>query len=224
LHKFILTPEIIHAWGDSIIPPEQCLIEWARQFQSKDKVALDIGAHVGDWAVDMADYSKEVHAFEAQTSTYKLLLANAKGYSNIWCHSGALCEKRGDVDLAIRSPDGGGSSVVLYALSKFGNSQGIVDLAVQQGRVALETVRAYTLDSCEIRNISFIKLDVEGAERLVLQGGVETLEASGWPLLIYEAWSQDWYQEEHEKLKAYIKSLGYRIRPVTWPDTYVAEK
>jgi FkbM family methyltransferase len=116
LHKFILTPEIIHAWGDSIIPPEQCLIEWARQFQSKDKVALDIGAHVGDWAVDMADYSKEVHAFEAQTSTYKLLLANAKGYSNIWCHSGALCEKRGDVDLAIRSPDGGGSSVVLYAL------------------------------------------------------------------------------------------------------------
>ena len=41
---------------------ESNLIEWSRQFCSKDKIMLDIGAHTGTYAISLADNCKEVFA------------------------------------------------------------------------------------------------------------------------------------------------------------------
>jgi FkbM family methyltransferase len=211
MHDFILNEAVFHAWSDRFIPPEQPIIEWARQFQSKDKVALDIGAHVGDWAVDMALYSAYVDAWEPQAKTFHLLQANCNRYSNIFCHKSALGnESKFGVKLYIPSADGGGSSLVRTPIHKFAPA---------------EDVTVNCLDAFGCTNISLIKIDVEGHECEVIAGGLGTLKASGWPRLIFEAWSYDWFAPEKARLMDYVKSLGYTVVPVSGNDwTFLAER
>ena len=59
------------------------LIEWCKQFCSKDKVFLDIGAHSGTYTISLADCAKEVYSFEPQKMTYYSL-----------CGSVALSDKQ----------------------------------------------------------------------------------------------------------------------------------
>ncbi len=209
LHRFALTPAIRHAWGDRDIPPEQPLIEWARQFQTHDTIALDIGAHVGDWAVDMAAHSKSVVAFEAQASTYALLLEYARPYTNVRCHHVALGALPGSADLLINAEDGGGSSVNATPLHV---------------HARVERVPVQQLDAYNLSDVGLVKIDVEGAERSVLEGAVETLRRSRWPKIIFEAWSYDWFVPQRAELMAYLAALRYRITRTTWPDTYIAER
>ena len=49
---------------------ESNLIEWCKQFCSKDKVFLDIGAHSGTYTISLSAYCKEVYSFEPQKMTY----------------------------------------------------------------------------------------------------------------------------------------------------------
>lgn len=204
-----ITPAIEAAWG-SKTPLEQPLIEWARQLQDPAKNVVDAGAHVGDWTVDMAAHSARVYAFEAQMSTYEMLLDNCRPYANITCHHVALSEHAGTTELRISTEDGGGSS--------------INHLPHNAGICRLERVATLPLDAFELRNISLLKLDVEGAEIDLVRGALQTLEASNWPKIIFEAWSYDWWLGRREELFRYLRGLGYRVLAVNWTDMYMAER
>ena len=45
---------------------EKNLIEWCKQFCKKDQNILDIGAHSGTYTISLADYCKNIYAFEPQ--------------------------------------------------------------------------------------------------------------------------------------------------------------
>ncbi len=207
-HDFILTPAIEHGWGGKV-PIEQPLIEWARQFQDKSKTAIDVGAHVGDWSVDMSQYSEDVHAFEAQRLTYGLLIANCSWYTNVQCHNMALSDEKGPATLHLVGRDGGKSSLLKTPIH--------VELSH-------EYVRMVPLDWYDIDNIALIKIDVEGHERQVIKGALKTLQRSGWPRIIFECWSYPWFTSQKAKLMDYIASLGYTVIPIDWPDMYLAER
>ena len=174
---------------------ESGLIEWCKQFCSPDKIFLDIGAHTGTYALSLANYSKHVHAFEPQKMTYYSLcggvaLSNLK---NVTCHNFGLGsqEQEGTMTLHIVSNDGGGSSVVPDT-EQFLNS---------------EEIQIKTLDSMNLENIGFIKMDVENNEEFVLQGGIETLKASNNPPIIFECNDR----EKYSSLFDFLEKLGYKI-------------
>ena len=48
---------------------ENNLIEWCKQFCSKDAIFLDIGAHTGSYAITLAPFAAKVLAFEPQRQT-----------------------------------------------------------------------------------------------------------------------------------------------------------
>ena len=52
---------------------ESGLIDWSKQFCSKDRIFLDIGSHTGTYAISLADHSAGVYAFEPQRMTYYAL-------------------------------------------------------------------------------------------------------------------------------------------------------
>jgi FkbM family methyltransferase len=176
---------------------ENQLIEWCKQFLKKDKVFLDIGAHSGTYSLSLADYCKEVWAFEPQKMTYYSLCGGValSNKRNITCKQIGLGSKDqvGYQTLNIVSSDGGGSS--LHSTS---------------GILCQETIEIVELDSFNIENIGFIKMDVEENEMFVLQGATETLRKSGWPTIIFES------NNENQELFNYIQiELNYRLMRIS---------
>jgi len=153
------------------------LIEWSKQFCNSSKIFLDIGAHTGTYAISLAPYSKSVMAFEPQRATYYALCGSvaASGLSDkVVCHQFGLGaeEQVGIQALKIVSNDGGGSSLAP---------------AENERVLREEAVEIRTLDSIDIRNVGFIKMDVENNELNVLRGALNTLRESGYPPILFES-------------------------------------
>jgi len=171
------------------------LIEWCKQFCHKDKVFLDIGAHSGTYSISLSAYAKHVYSFEPQKMTYYALCGSValSNKDNITCLQYGLGSKSqvGKQTLKIVSNDGGGSS--LHSTS---------------GILREEQIQLNTLDSFELTDIGFIKMDVEENELFVLQGAVQTLEKNQYPRILFES------NFENQPLFEFIKSIGYNIIPV----------
>jgi FkbM family methyltransferase len=174
---------------------ESHLIEWCKQFCRKDRVFLDIGAHTGTYSISLADACREVVSFEPQRATYYALCGSVclSNLTNITCHQFGLGseEQVGFQTLRIVSRDGGGSTI-----------QPTSDAVLRE-----ETIEIRTLDSLNLRDIGFVKMDVEENELYVLQGAKTTLRTSGFPPIVFES-----NKETNLPLFGYIEAeLGYQI-------------
>ena len=127
---------------------EKDLIEWCKQFCRKDQNILDIGAHSGTYTICLSDHCNHVYSFEPQKMTYYSLcgsvaLSNIKNTTCIKIGLGSD-DQVGMRILNIVSLDGGGSS-----------------LHTNHPVLETEEIEIRTLDSFNIENIGFIKIDVE---------------------------------------------------------------
>jgi len=172
---------------------EKDLIEWAKQFCSKDKNMLDIGAHSGTYSISLADDCKHIYAFEPQKMTYYSLCGSIalSNITNVTCINYGLGsdEQTGTKILNIVSLDGGGSTL-------HQNANQIL---------ATEEIQIRTLDSFYYDNIGFIKMDVEENELFVLQGAQDTLQRSNYPTILFES------NNTNTELFQYLKNLNYDI-------------
>lgn len=171
---------------------ENRLIQWAKQFCNKDKNFLDIGAHTGTYSICLAKYVKNVYCFEPQKMTYYALCGGValSGLTNIECYNVGLGSdhQKGSQKLNVISNDGGGSS-----------------MCDVQDVLREETINVITLDSLNISNIGFIKIDVEGNELDVLKGGINTIKQSCNPHILFES------NDHNTLLFDYITNeLGYK--------------
>ena len=91
--------------------------------------------------------------------------------------------------LNIVSLDGGGSTL-------HNNNNNIL---------GTEEIEIKTLDSYNIDNIGFIKIDVEDNELNVLKGSVMTLQKSNYPKILFES------NTINETLFNFLKNLNYNI-------------
>ena len=176
---------------------EKDLIEWCKQFCKKDQNILDIGAHSGTYTISLADYCNNVYSFEPQKMTYYSLCGSI-ALSNI---KNAVClnfglgtqDQVGKQTLNIISLDGGGST--LHA----NNNNNILQT---------EEIEIRTLDSFNIDNISFIKIDVENNELQVLMSSEDTLKRSNYPKILFEM------NENNIQLINFLEKINYNIIPV----------
>jgi len=173
---------------------EKNLIEWCKQFCSKDKNMLDIGAHSGTYTISLADNCKHVYSFEPQQMTYyalcgSVVLSNIKNVTCINYGLGSV-DQIGKQRLNIVSLDGGGSSI------HNDNNNNILKT---------EEIEIRTLDSFNLDNIGFIKLDVEENEYQTLQSALNTLKKSNYPIILFEM------NTINNELIEFLKNLNYDI-------------
>ena len=77
-----------------------------------------------------------------------------------------------------------------------------------------------TLDSFEITNIGFIRIDVNGKE--VLMGSLETLKNSNYPTILFKSCNEP--KNLRDDLFSYIYSIGYKIiNIINYSDMFLAE-
>lgn len=172
---------------------ENNLIEWCKQFCNKDKNMIDIGAHSGTYTISLANYCEHIYSFEPQKMTYyslcgSVVLSNIKNVTCINYGLGSF-EQVGNQTLNIVSLDGGGSSLHLT-----GNNV-----------LHKEEIEVKMLDSFNITNIGFIKIDVEDNELHVLLGAKNTLKNSNYPKILFEM------NNVNKQLMDFLTDLQYNI-------------
>lgn len=171
---------------------ENSLIEWCKEMGNLEKNMLDIGAHTGTYSIALSKYFNKVYAFEPQKMTYYALCGSValSNCENIECINYGLGsqEQVGRRDLNIISNDGGGST--------------ILDIS---NCIKKECISIRTLDSFNLKNIGFIKIDIEGNELNMIKGSINTLVESNNPSILFEN------NNNNKELFDFICELGYTI-------------
>ena len=133
-------------------------------------ILFDIGANVGDYSLLVASHhpSSTVYSFEPSEFTFNLLKDNTKLNSNIYPFQIAFGEETRQANLYSDKAGSGMASLFdrnLTAFSMNFNQSEIVNIVTLDDWVATNNITP-----------DYIKIDVEGAELLVLKDGIKTLE------------------------------------------------
>jgi FkbM family methyltransferase len=125
-------------------------------------VVLDCGANVGLFSIIAASKGATVHAFEPMKDILPHLVEAAEYYPTITPWEAAVSNENGTVEMHFPG-DGPGTA-----------SSFVLNAGCKTAKVETVTVDDF-LRSNGINRCDFIKADIEGAERLMLQGAQETL-------------------------------------------------
>ncbi len=187
------------------LPWESGIAKLIERFIKPGTIALDIGAHIGTHTVKMSQAVGPkglVIAFEPQKKIFRELLHNLA--LNDCSHNTIVlrnavgdCEKSIEMSKATVNNEGG------TAIGKGG-----------------DPVYMITLDSLNLSDVSFIKMDVESYELNLLRGARETLIRNK-PVIILEILGgvdlntcQGAYREHYKAVIAYLNELGYSVERI----------
>lgn len=149
-YKMILDKEDIMQL--SLFPYEPVETEVVKQHVKKHDVVVDVGANMGYYTLLLAKLNAIVYSFEPEPANFALLKRNVElnNFTNVTLYNKAASDTNGKAKLVLA--DYGTGQHTLES-SKFGTRT-----------IDVETT---TID---LQDIAFAKIDVEGAELLVLKG------------------------------------------------------
>lgn len=171
---------------------EPAITEIFKKIIKKGDVCFDIGANVGWYTTlfqKLVGETGEVHAFEPMPQTFNFLKRNAelnKQFDNLTLNNLALGDVEKNIDLHIFPdlPDGHAS------ISTFGHQN------YQTFSCPMITLDSYLAEK-NISNVNLVKIDIEGAELMMLKGANKLFEQEVPPIF------------EIEMALATSKSFGY---------------
>jgi FkbM family methyltransferase len=188
-------------YGFIFDPPEFRLIKFFIKHLKEDDVFYDIGANVGFYSLLAGELiiKGEIHCFEPMPDIFRMLKSNVDGLMNVHENEIALSDREDDM--------------VLYEVGdKAGFGTTISDVAkTYQGEIISEihikstTLHAYLRNH---RKPTIIKLDVEGGESKVIDGGVEFLKNDS-PIVVMEAWGGEKGERFSRGAIDKLHTLGY---------------
>jgi FkbM family methyltransferase len=170
---------------------------------------VDVGAHVGYFTVLLAKQvgpSGEVVAFEPNPNIFEILKENValNGYRNVILENKAVADQAGQVELRLSSrlPQEGIDSII----SDPGPGP----------RIKVLAVRLDDYFGSGSNRVGFVKMDIEGAEALALEG-MSRILAVHRPSLVIELHGADGCAEKHPAFSK-LKEAGYEVSVLGVPD------
>lgn len=149
------------------------------KYLTKDSICIEAGAHIGTISVKLSKVCKKVYCFEPVINTYNLLKYNMKNNCN---HNYELFNKGLGESCKIEhinwiSDEGSGGIGLtnnIYSINKNKNKIG-------------NKIEVVTIDSLNLDKLDYIKIDVEGYEENIINGGINTIKKCK-PIIILECY------------------------------------
>lgn len=180
--------------------------------------AVDVGAHFGLISVPLGRRFDRVLSFEPNGFNASLLRANAalNGRTNIACYEEALFSHATRVSLA---PDDKQEIPVPLTPEGTLNIRDAVNLGAYSfhpGGAGLYPRDARALDSFDLDDLAFLKVDTQGADGEVLMGAMQTIaRCRPWVLFEWEEHLSAGFSVDFAEVAARFAELGYDLR-VSW--------
>lgn len=180
------------------------VIKLFSKFVKPDSVIIDIGANIGALTLAFAKIMPtcHIHAFEIMPKTFKALQATVKAndLKNVTVHNIGLYSKDTTIGVNYKPYMLGHTAII--------DEDDDIELVNQ-------VVECTTLDSFNFKNVSFIKMDIQGAEYDALLGAKETLKNNPKCTVLAEfTRREDMTQDNNikfDKTLKYMKSLGFHM-------------
>lgn len=166
--------------------------------------AIDIGAHVGLWSMWMVKKFSHVHAFEPVPDHAALFEVNVD-MRKATLHRIALGDKTGTVDLEVPLETTGNAHV---AIGK--RHSGTRHVEHPDLQTVAKGVPMMPLDDLGIRDVGFIKIDVEGFELNVVKGAERTIRECQPIMVVEQKGNDDNYGHQKDAAVHLLQRWGMR--------------
>lgn len=196
-----------HIWHNGWYEPH--LVNAIKPHLTSEVTFFDLGANVGQYTLLAAPLVQEVHSFEPSKETYSLLAWNVKhsGYTNISENRLGVSNRSGFANLHQGSPGNVGDAYLGTIL---------------QSPDRVDSVLAVTLDEyvfgsnrCKQLKKAVLKIDIEGAELLALEGANELLKLK--PVILLEVIDkfQKRFGRSQAELVSFLQGHGYILHSLS---------
>lgn len=160
---------------------EEVLLQEVLMRHPLQSTILDIGAHCGNHTVFFAEFMHydRIVAFEPYKPSFAFLCSNVQRYPNVKA-----------IDCGVSNQPGLGAMEPFPGIQDFGSYR------MTTGRDFAIT----TIDACEFKNVTLLKIDVEGLDAHVIEGGMKTIKRD-MPTIIIELDQIAVYKAVYDLLK-----------------------
>ncbi|GAL45342.1 FkbM family methyltransferase [Citrobacter werkmanii] len=186
------------------------LLSCRRKYYGNGVFVIDGGANIGVHTLECSRYMQgwgSVLSFEAQERIFYALAGNIaiNNCTNAQAKLSALGAETGK--MLIPRPDYNRSASFgsLELKQKIGTE--FIGQYVSYSDDDCDEVSVISLDSLDLLRLDFIKIDVEGMEMDVLQGGIEQI-CKHHPIILVETLKSD-----KEKINNFLIGMGYKVFP-----------
>jgi FkbM family methyltransferase len=166
--------------------------------------AIDIGAFIGTHTLTLSDSVKNgtVYSFEPQPWAYNAIKCslNENEIKNVVLKNVGISDKKDMIKFC--SDSTGGSTICHEKKKKISKWKYVYNIDI------------LSIDSMKLKNISIIKIDVEGHELKVLNGAKDTIKRNK-PTIIIEVWNK---KDKRNEFKKMMKNMNYKVSHISGDD------
>lgn len=172
----------------------------------KGDTVIEIGAHIGYLSVhfrELVGDDGKVIVFEPGQDNRLYLKKNVACYDNVTVEAAAVSDFNGQSTFYVEDLSGQNNSLLpAIEMLEVNNSSAGMNVKARPQNVTVTTLDSY----CDAHNLkpSFIKIDVEGAERECLKGAKTTLQKHR-PILLLEV------THHHADVDQILKEVDYVV-------------
>lgn len=150
------------------------LFAWMKTLNLKKPTILDVGANIGMYSICYSNIfsNSKIYAFEPVKKNYATLVSNIKKnkIKSVNTNNFGLLDKKKNLKIGI--PDAN-----IHNRYKKDINDGLFSIFAQKKKYEIKVIPLdLFIENQKIKKIEFIKIDVEGAESLVLDGAQKTIK------------------------------------------------
>jgi len=186
---------------------QEYINDYAKKYTRENSIILDIGSNLGIFTISFSKLfpSCKVLSFEPIEYTFSLLQnnINENNCSNVTLYNKAVSNSNLIKKIRWSKDNLGGSTFGNLSLRK-------METHYKNKEVLEQDIKVINLDSLELDNISFIKIDVQDHEYNVISGAKRTLKNNDLVIILELATRNESEIKNYKKCVKLMNKFGYK--------------